>query len=97
MSIIIIRKTPKTIVKPEPVVEVKPTTEAALVRYYPDGTMIPAPLPMSYAMAETNIGPGVLQKHCGNCKAFAVATNMCLGYNAMVKPTYVCATWQPIA
>ena len=97
MSIIIIRKIPKTVVKPEPVTEtpVKPAAEN-FVRYYPDGTVIPTPLPASYVPAETNLAVGAFQRHCGNCKAFSSINNLCSTYNSAVKPTYVCASWKSV-
>jgi hypothetical protein len=94
MSIIIIRKTPKTIVKPEPVVEVKPTAQA--VRYYPDGLIIANTLPESYVPAETNLPPGAFQRNCGNCKAYVSISSECVAYNARVRPTYVCASWHSV-
>jgi len=95
MSIIIIRKTPKTIVKPEPATEVKPTVEN-FVRYYPEGTVIPVTLPASYVPAETNLPVGAFQKNCGNCKAYSSITGICSGYSAPVRTTYVCGTWHSV-
>ena len=79
--------------KPEPV---KAAAEAALIRYYPDGGVIPASLPVSYVPAETNPPAGSILKDCANCKAYSNVTGVCAGYNALVRPTYVCATWKPV-
>lgn len=95
MSIIIIRKKLPEAVVANKTTEAKPTAEN-FVRYYPEGTVIPATLPASYVPAETNLPPGTFQKNCGNCKAYSSITSICSGYSAQVRTTYVCGTWHSI-
>jgi hypothetical protein len=80
---VIIRRT----VTPPVTPPVTPMTAMPAGRHYPDGTAIPATLPESYQPSH----------RCGNCAAFKAETRMCLAYNDVVWPDYVCAGWKAIA
>ena len=62
---------------------------------YPDGKAIPAQLPDLYQPA-TN--PGVPKnQRCDNCEYYVAESKKCTRWNnAVVKPAYWCAKWDPI-
>jgi hypothetical protein len=63
---------------------------------YPDGKSIPANLPDLYQPA-SNAGVPENQR-CDNCEYYVIESKKCTRWNnAVVKPAYWCAKWDPIA
>lgn len=62
---------------------------------YPDGKAIPAQLPDLYQPADN---PGVPKnQRCDNCEYYVAESKKCTRWNnAVVKPAYWCAKWDPI-
>jgi hypothetical protein len=52
-------------------------------RYYDDGSVIPYKLPQSYVLASG-------ESSCANCLAYNPETSMCVRWDALVRPTYIC-------
>jgi hypothetical protein len=66
------------------------SSDTTIFRTYPDGSLIPFSLPISYVMASNAV------PHCGNCVAYTANTGYCSTYDAAVESDYVCATWKAI-
>lgn len=72
-----------------------PATEYKRPSKYPDGKAIPANLPDLYQPAD-NAGVPKNQR-CDNCEYYVVESKKCTRWNnAVVKPAYWCAKWDPI-
>jgi hypothetical protein len=62
---------------------------------YPDGKAIPANLPDLYQPADNDGVPK--NQRCDNCEYYVVESKKCTRWNnAVVKPAYWCAKWDPI-
>lgn len=62
---------------------------------YPDGKAIPANLPDLYQPASNDGVPK--NQRCDNCEYYVVESKKCTRWNnAVVKPAYWCAKWDPI-
>jgi hypothetical protein len=57
-------------------------------RKYPDGTKIPKNLPPKYSLAKGN-------EKCSNCEYYMPKTRNCTKWDAIVRPAYWCAKWEP--
>ena len=77
----------------KPLVKPLVKEEVSAARIYPDGTTIPAALPVSYAASV----PGDPHKHCSICRHYSVANSVCVAFNSVVRPDYVCAAWAAVA
>lgn len=59
-----------------------------LHRKYPDGEKIPKKLPLKYSLAKG-------KEKCSNCEYYVAKTKNCTKWDAIVRPEYWCAKWEP--
>jgi hypothetical protein len=58
---------------------------------YPDGSAIPASLPVSYQLSSYGEAPA--GQSCFTCGSFDMVTRKCSKWDAVVKPRWWCAAW----
>jgi hypothetical protein len=75
--------------------EVAPSTPQATARTYPDGEAIPEDLPPAYQPASNADVPQ--GQNCDNCGYYNPENMQCSKWNnALVRPLYWCAKWEPV-